>query len=461
MSSTPLIPINPATGAPLAPLERTPLASIATIVDASQRAQRRWATLGMDQRISALEGFAARLDDPESAERLASEITAEMGKTLREARGEVRNVRSRLRDFAARARVAAEDEVGREGSVEVTTRWRPFGVVAVIAPWNYPVATPSNLILSALLTGNGVVLKPSEQTPRTGAILHEYLVSALPEGLVGLVQGAGEEGRALVESDVQMIAMTGSIATGKAIMRSAALDLKRLVLELGGKDSMIILPGADLEAAARHAIALGLANAGQACISVERIMVHPSLLEDFLRIVGGLVSAVRVGDPRDEATKMGPMASEAQRSIVLAQLADAKAKGARVLIDGAARSPGFFLEPTLITDLKPEMTLVQEETFGPVIAVEVCESAEDAIARTNASPYGLGASIWGEPGPALEELAGRLEVGMIGVNRGLSAAAGGPWIGWKSSGFGYSRSVAGMRQFMQPQSLARTVAEID
>jgi aldehyde dehydrogenase (NAD+)/succinate-semialdehyde dehydrogenase/glutarate-semialdehyde dehydrogenase len=185
------------------------------------------------------------------------------------------------------------------------------------------------------------------------------------------------------------------------------------------------------------------------------------LLEDFLRIVGGLVSAVRVGDPRDEATKMGPMASEAQRSIVLAQLADAKAKGARVLIDGAARSPGFFLEPTLITDLKPEMTLVQEETFGPVIAVEVCESAEDAIARTNASPYGLGASIWGEPGPALEELAGRLEVGMIGVNRGLSAAAGGPWIGWKSSGFGYSRSVAGMRQFMQPQSLARTVAEID
>jgi len=461
MSSTPLIPINPATGAPLAPIERTPLASIPAIVDRSRTAQRQWAAQSIEQRISALEGFAARLDDAESADRLASEITAEMGKTLREARGEVRNVRIRLEDFAARARVAVEEEVGREKGVEVRTRWRPFGVVAVIAPWNYPVATPSNLILSALLTGNGVVLKPSEQTPRTGAILHEHLASSLPAGLVGLVQGAGAEGGALVAGDVQMIAMTGSIATGKVIMRSAAQDLKRLVLELGGKDSMIILPGADLEAAARHAMALGLANAGQACISVERIMVHATLVERFLEIVAEMVAAVRVGDPRDEATKMGPMASERQRSIVLEQLADAKAKGARVLIDGAARSPGFFLEPTLITDLKPEMMLVQEETFGPVIAVEACDSAEQAIVRTNASSYGLGASIWGEPGPALDELAGRLEVGMIGVNRGLSTAAGGPWIGWKSSGFGYSRSVAGMRQFMQPQSLARTIAKTD
>ncbi len=458
MSSSPLIPNNPATGAPLAPVARTPLASIAAIVDRSRAAQRRWAAQPLDRRIEALAGFAGRLEDAASAERLAAEITTEMGKTLREARGEVRNVRSRVQAFGERARAALADDVGRERGIEVTTRWRPFGVVAVIAPWNYPVATPSNLILSALLTGNGVVLKPSEQTPRTGAILHQYLAESLPEGLVGLVQGAGAEGGALVESDVQMIAMTGSIATGKVIMRSAAQDLKRLVLELGGKDSMIILPGADLEAAAKHAIALGLANAGQACISVERIIVHRSLSERFLELVGARLAAVRVGDPRDEATTMGPMASEAQRSIVLSQLADAKAKGARVIIDGAARSPGFFLEPTLITDLRPDMTLVQEETFGPVIAVEVCDDAEEAIARTNASRYGLGASVWGAPGPALDELAGRLEVGMIGVNRGLSAAAGGPWIGWKSSGFGYSRSVAGMRQFMQPQSLARDVA---
>lgn len=452
----PLIPTNPATGAELAPVQRTPLEEIPSIVERSQVASRAWAQQSLDQRIEALEGFASSLRDPAVSEPLAAQITAEMGKTLREARGEVKNVGARLKAFGERTRLAIAETVGCERGIEVTTLWRPLGVVAVIAPWNYPVATPSNLLLSALLTGNGVVLKPSEQTPRTGSILHDLLAAALPRGLVGIVQGGAAEGAALVESDVQMIAMTGSIATGKAIMRSAAEGLKRLVLELGGKDSMIVLPGADLDAAARHAALQATANAGQACISVERIIVHASLADRFLDLVRAQVAEIIVGDPLDESTTIGPMASEAQRSLVLAQLADAKAKGARLIVEGVTRTPGFYLEPTVITDLNREMSLVREETFGPVVAVEVCGSAEEAIAWVNESHYGLGASIWGQPGAELEGLARRLQVGMIGINRGLSAAAGGPWVGWKNSGVGFSRSVAGMRQFMQPQSLARS-----
>ncbi|MEZ4381400.1 MAG: aldehyde dehydrogenase family protein [Nannocystaceae bacterium] len=452
----PLIPTDPATGAALDPVPRTPLDAIAGIVGRAREAQRAWAEHSIDARIAALDGVAARLADAAVVDALARSITAEMGKTLREATSEVRNVAARLTAFGERARQAVADEVAREGAVEVTTRWRPLGVAAVIAPWNYPVATPSNLIISALLAGNAVVFKPSEQTPGTGARLHRLFADALPEGLIGLVQGAGAEGAALVASDVQMIAFTGSIATGRSIMRGAADGFKRLVLELGGKDPMIVLPGADLDAAAAHASTLGLANAGQACVSVERVIVHRALVDGFLERVVANLAAVKVGDPLDPQTTMGPMASRAQRDLVLRQIADAKAKGARVVVEGEARGPGFFLAPSVLTDLTRDMEIVQDETFGPVVAVEVCDDAEQALAWANESRYGLGASVWGAPGPQLDALAGRLEVGMIGVNRGLSAAAGGPWVGWKSSGFGYSRSVAGMRQFMQPQSISRT-----
>ncbi|MCB9702565.1 MAG: aldehyde dehydrogenase [Myxococcales bacterium] len=452
-----LTPKNPTTGEPLAPVARTPLAAIDGIVAQARAAQQSWGRLDIDGRIAALGRFGARLADEAVVERLARSITAEMGKPIRESRGEVRNVARRLVAFGERARVAAAEEVAREGGIEVRVRWRPLGVAAVIAPWNYPVATPSNLILSALLTGNAIVFKPSELTPGTGAILHEVLAETLPEGLVGLVQGAGAEGAALVASDVDLIAFTGSIATGQSIMRSAADGLKRLVLELGGKDPMIILPGADLEAATRHAAIEAVRNAGQACVAVERVIVHASLVDEFLERAKALIATLKVGDPMDEKTDIGPMASRAQREWVVHQVASARAQGARVVVEGRSREPGFFLEPTIITDLRQEMSLVREETFGPVVAVEVCSGADEAIAWANGTHYGLGASIWGPAGEPLDRLAERLEAGMIGVNRGLSAAAGGPWVGWKRSGIGYSRSVAGMRNFMQPQSFSRTV----
>lgn len=448
-----LTPINPATGVPLEPVDCTTAGELEAVVARARAAQPAWAAAPFEVRAARLREFAAALGG--QADALAGLVSDEMGKPIRDARAEVRSISSRVESFVAAARQAVADEEGVENGIRVRVRWRPLGVVAVIAPWNYPVATPSNLLLSALLTGNAAVFKPSEITPHTGARLHAILAGALPEGLVGLVQGTGTVGAALVAGDVDMVAFTGSIAAGQAIMRSAAGSMKRLVLELGGKDPMLVLPGADLEAAARHAAAEALRNAGQVCVSVERVIVHKDLAEEFTARVAELVREIRPGDPRDEACQLGPMSSARQRELVLAQLADARERGARFVVAGEAKGPGFYLTPSVVTDLKPEMAIARDETFGPVVAIHVAGDVDEAVAMANGTRYGLGASVWGAPGPELDAIADRIEAGMVGINRGLSTAAGGPWVGWKMSGLGYTRSAAGMRQFLQPQSQAR------
>ena len=458
MSSGPelLHPVDPASGEPLAPVACTTAAELTAIVDRARAAAAAWAETTLDERAGRLRAFAAALSSGtgEASERLAQQLSSEMGKPIREARTEVRGVAARIEGFITQARQAAAEETGVEGGIRVTVRWRPLGVVAVIGPWNYPVATPNNLVVSALLTGNAAVFKPSEFTPHTGALYSELLAEHLPAGLLGLVQGTGSVGAALVAGAVDMVAFTGSITTGQAIMRAAAATMKRLVLELGGKDPMIVLPGADLEAAARHAATEATRNAGQVCVAVERIIVHEDVAEAFSTRVAEIVRGLKVGDPRDEATQIGPMANARQRELVLGQLARARAAGARFLVEGQPSGPGFFLGPSVVVGVTPEMDLARDETFGPVVAIQVARDADEAVARANDTIYGLGASVWGPPGAETEAVADKLQVGMVGVNRGLSTAGGAPWVGWKMSGFGYTRSTAGMRQFMQPQSRA-------
>jgi acyl-CoA reductase-like NAD-dependent aldehyde dehydrogenase len=447
---------NPATGDLLAHVEASSVEQLHATVAAAAAAQRDRLALGFEARAEVARRFAARLrDDSEVADTLARAISTEMGKPLKHARAEIANVHQRTEAFISRAREACVDELGREGAIEVTTQWRPLGVVAVIAPWNFPISTPNNLVMSALLTGNSAVLKPSEYTPQSGAIYHGLLAAELPPGVFGLVQGAGAIGKALVESPVNMVAFTGSIATGQAIMREAASAMKRLVLELGGKDPMIILPGADLEQAAEFAVRNSLTNSGQICVATERVFVPRELEAEFVAAVRRRVEGYRVGDPLAEDTDVGPMASAAQRELVLAQLADARARGAEFVIEGEVHDPGNWLGPSVVRGVTDDMRLAREETFGPVVAISTYAEIDEAVRRANATQYGLGASVWGPPGPATEAVAERLEAGMIGINRGLSAAAGAPWVGWKMSGFGFTRSTAGMRNFMQPRTHAR------
>jgi len=453
MSAEFIHPVDPANGQPLPQVPVTTPEGLAQVVADARAAARGWAALPFADRRARLSAFAAAIKaDPEP---MAQQVVQEMGKPIREARAEVRGVGVRFENLAKTAEAAVATESGVEGGIRVDVHWRPLGVVAVIGPWNYPVATPNNLVMSALLTGNTVVLKPSEFTPQTGAMYHRLLAQHLPPGVFGLVQGTGAVGAGLVGADVDMVAFTGSIATGQAIMRAAAQSMKRLVLELGGKDPMIVLPGADLEAAARHAAIEATRNSGQVCVAVERVIVHQDIAAAFSRRVAEVVRGLKVGDPRDEKTDLGPMANARQRDQVLAQLAAAKAAGAEFLVEGEARGPGFYLTPSVVVGVTPAMDLAKNETFGPVVAIQVASDADEAVARANDTIYGLGASVWGAEGAELDAIAGRIEAGMVGVNRGLSTAGGAPWVGWKMSGFGYTRSASGMRQFLQPQSRAR------
>ena len=449
---------NPSTGEALPEIAATSLEQLQATVAAAREAQAQWWASGFEARAERARSFAARVrEETELADELARSISTEMGKPYKHAKAEVTNVYKRTEAFIERARAACAETRASEGSIEVTTQWRPLGVAAVIAPWNYPVSTPNNLVMSALLTGNAVVLKPSEFTPRTGDLYHQLIASCLPEGVFGIVQGGGQVGRALVEAEVDIVAFTGSIATGQAIMRGAAGGMKRLVLELGGKDPMIVLPGADLAAAAAYAVRTSVNNSGQVCVATERIFVHREVEQEFVAHAQRELEGYRVGDPFDPQTDIGPMANEAQRELVLGQIAAARSDGAELVVEGAARGPGFWLEPSLLRGVRDDMQIARKETFGPVVAVSSYDEIDEVVRRANDSIYGLGASVWGPPGAQTDAVAERIEAGMIGINRGLSAAAGAPWVGWKMSGFGYTRSTEGMRNFMQPRTHARNL----
>lgn len=450
-----LHPVNPSTGEALEVVDCSTPAEVADAVARARAAQPAWEAMGLEARAERVLAFAAELQTPELANRLAAAVTREMGKPIAQSRGEVATVAGRANSFVERAREACVLEETSEAGTEVHIHWRALGVAAVIAPWNYPLSTPNSLVLSALLTGNTVVLKPSEYTPQAGALYHAVLSRHLPPGVFELVQGAGETGAALVDADVDMVAFTGSIKTGQAIMRTAAGGMKRLVLELGGKDPMIVLPGADLDAAAKHAARESVRNSGQVCVSVERVFVPKELEAEFAAKVEAELADIRIGDPTAEDTFMGPMANPGQREHVLAQLADAEKKGAEIRVRGESRSPGFFLTPSLALGVTEEMDLARDETFGPVVAISTYEDVDDALRRANLGAYGLGASVWGPENEETDRIASGVRAGMVGINRGLSAAGGAPWVGWKMSGFGYSRSKDGMRQFMQPQTHSR------
>ncbi len=449
--------VDPATGAALPPVPCTSLNELEASVARARAAAGAWATTDFEARADALRSFGESLAAPDVLEEIASTMTAEMGKPLEQARGELRSVAPRMEGLIDRARQACVDEVSTEGGLEVTVQWRPMGVAAVIAPWNYPVSTPNNLIVSALLTGNSIVFKPSEVTPRTGARYHDLLRAQLPAGVCELVQGEGDIGAALVASEVDIIAFTGSVSTGQRIMKAAADRMCRLVLELGGKDPMIVMRGADLHAAAGHAVRESVRNSGQVCVAVERVFVDEAVHDEFMAIVREEVAKVTVGDPRTEGVTMGPMSSDAQRRLVLEHLDDARARGGVFVQEPKTWDPGYFLSPAVVTGVTEDMRLAREETFGPVVAVSTFRDVEDALGRANASVYGLGASVWGGDGDDPEGVADRVNAGMVGINRGLSAAAGAPWVGWKQSGLGYTRSVAGMRTFLQPRTKTRKI----
>ena len=310
-----------------------------------------------------------------------------------------------------------------------------------------------------------MVIKPSEVVPLIGARVAEALIAGLPEGVVQLVQGDGSVGAALVGGEVQMVGMTGSTATGKKIMQSAADGLKRLVLELGGKDPMIVFADADIELAAAHAVENSLYNCGQVCCSVERVYVEQSILPAFEQRCGVLAAEFTAGDGMAESSKIGPMVSRMQRDAVAAQVEEAVSAGARIVAQAPApctEVSGNFFPATVLSGVMHEAAINQTETFGPVVTLCAFDGSEtEAVRLANDTEYGLAAYVYSTDLGKAARVAMGIKAGQVGINNWSmnEAPASCPWIGHKNSGFGYHSGEDGWRQFSVPKSLIFNNAE--
>ncbi|MCA9680162.1 MAG: aldehyde dehydrogenase, partial [Myxococcales bacterium] len=410
-----------------------------------------WAALGVAGRAARLAPVAGRLAD--RLDELARLISREMGKPIREAQGELRAIADGVPHELAEIAAALAPDVLDDGKVRSTIHHDPFGVCAAITPWNFPVAMPHWMVFPALAAGNTVVLKPSEDTPLCGAAYAALFDGLVPADVLTVVHGDEAQGKALVAADVDLIAFTGSRAAGKQIMAAAAAGLKRVILELGGKDPLIVLDTADVARAAVFAARNSFRNAGQMCVATERIYVHRAVADAFVDRLCAEAARMTVGDGLADATRVGPMVNARQRDHVVRQVADAVARGARIVAGGDHRD--LFVTPTVLVDVTPEMPIARDETFGPVACVTVVDDDDQAVALANDTRYGLGASVFGADDDRTAAVARRLTAGMIGINQGVYGARGTPWVGARESGYGFHGSRDGHRNFTQTRVLSR------
>ena len=445
---------NPLNGEVVGTVEVTPPGEMSGIVGRARRAQTTWGNLEVGKRAELLAGAAPRF--MERAEELAHLITREMGKPIRESVGEARGIGAGIESELEQIAQALEPETVQAGNIHSVIYRDPLGVCAAITPWNFPVAMPHWMVLPALAAGNTVVFKPSEETPLCGQAYADILGEDLPPDVLITVHGADEQGRALVQSEVDLVAFTGSREVGKEILHSTATSLRRVILELGGKDPMVVLEDADLVDAARFAAWNGFRNAGQVCVSTERIFVQDRVAEEFLELLAGEAEKAVVGDGLEKATTIGPMVNARQREHVMRQVRDAVQNGARVVV-GGAQDQAPFISPTVLVDVPDTVSIATEETFGPVICVTRFGSEEEAVGKANASPFGLGAVVFGGDEKRAERLARQLNAGMVGINRACGGAPGTPWVGARESGYGFHKGRDGHRQFTQSRVVSRAV----
>lgn len=441
-----LASIDPATGETVGEVTVTPVLAIPGLVARARAAQPAWAALGAEGRLQVLRSVGERL--VAAAPELGRLISREMGKPLREGMGEATDCGGGWVDELEEMAAALGPEVREDTSTRTVEYHDPLGVCAAITPWNFPLEMAHWMILPALMAGNTVVFKPSEETPLTGQAYADLLNTVLPPDVLLVVHGDESQGKALVAADVDLIAFTGSRAAGRQILADASRDLKRVILELGGKDPLLVLDDAPLELAARFAARNSFRNCGQVCVSTERIYVDRKIAGRFLTLLAGETAKMKVGNGLEPRTQVGPMVAPWQRDHVLAQIAAAQAAGARVAFGGEGHH-GNFVMPTILTDVTHAMAIATEETFGPVALVMSVDGDDEAVRLANDTPYGLGAVVFGGDEERALAVARRLTAGMIGINRGVGGAAGTPWVGARQSGFGYHKGVSGHRQFTQ------------
>lgn len=444
--------INPATGEPFA---RAPEATAAHLDDAmagAARAFRSWKR-DDDARRDALRQAAKVLGD--ATPQIAALLTQEQGKPLPEAMFEVMGVGLWLQYYAD---LEVEREILQDDDaafVEVVRR--PIGVVAAIAPWNFPLLLSSWKIAPALRAGNTVVLKPSPYTPLSSLAMVEVLNRVLPPGVLNVVTGGDTLGAAMTAHPTpRKVSFTGSISAGKKVAVASAADLKRVTLELGGNDPAIVLDDADPAVVGKQLFHAAFQNNGQTCVAVKRVYVPESLHDAVVDALVAEASSVVVGDGMDEATKLGPIQNRPQFDRVASLVEGALSAGARVAAGGAALDrPGYFFAPTILTGAADGTAIVDEEQFGPALPVLAYRDLDDAIERANASTFGLGASVWATDTDRGEDVARRLDAGSAWVNTHAALAPDLPFGGLKWSGVGVENGPWGLKGFTDVQLLNR------
>jgi len=459
-SGAEIISHNPASGEEIG---RAPLVmpeEVARAVGRAREAQELWAARSFRERGRAI--MDARRILLRDLEEIAALISRETGKPAAEAISmELAPALDLMQYFASKAAALLQPRRVSVGQYWTMGRssyeiFKPMGVIGIISPWNFPWATPVAEVVMALMAGNAVVLKPSELTPLTALRMGEMFASAgLPENVLQIVTGDGSTGAALVASGVDKILFTGSVATGRRVAEAAAKYLIPVVLELGGKDAMIVLDDANVVNAARGAVWGAFANCGQSCSSIERCYVHESIAERFIAEVVKETKRLRQGPQTDETADLGPMSSERQLRIVEQHVNHALEHGAVALTGGERLRdvPGPFYPPTVLTNVNHQMDVMREETFGPILPIMTFATDDEAVRLANDSDFGLTASVWTNNIGRGQQMARQIDAGTVMINEVVytHAIAQTPWGGTKQSGLGRTHGVSGLMELVRPQ----------
>ena len=440
--------INPATEETIAECPRASERQLQAAVAAAKAAFPAWAARPISERRAIVTGIAEVIDA--NREELARLLTAEQGKPLQDARNETMAMANYYRHFASLDLPPKVLEDGANRRVEM--RRRPLGVVAAITPWNYPLSISGLKLPPALMAGNTVVLKPAPTTPLSTLRFAELVADKLPPGVLNVIADANDLGSLLSSHpDVRKVSFTGSTATGKKVMASGADTLKRMTLELGGNDAAIVLDDADPRTVAPRVFQAAFQNSGQVCFAIKRLYVHESVYDDLCKELANLANTAVVDDGMKPGAKLGPLQNKAQFERVKSLIADAREHG-KVIAGGAPIDrPGYFVQPTIVRDIKEGSRLVDEEQFGPVLPVIRFSGTDEVVRRVNDSSYGLGASIWSSDPKRASELASRLEAGTVWVNKHLDLPVHIPVSGAKQSGIGVEKDLEGLEEFTQIQ----------
>jgi acyl-CoA reductase-like NAD-dependent aldehyde dehydrogenase len=442
--------INPATGSAFAKAPECSREQLDGAMEAASRAFKGWTRDEAKRRQVLLDCAAAlqaKIGD------LAPILTREQGKPLKNANEELFGASFWFK-YTASLQLPLEVRQD-DASARVEVRRRPFGVVGAITPWNFPVMLAVWKIAPALLAGNTIVLKPSPYTPLSTLRLGEILRDVVPAGVLNIVSGGNELGGWITAHPaVRKISFTGSVATGKKVALSAAPDLKRVTLELGGNDPAIVLRDVDPAKIAEKLFWGAFTNCGQVCSAVKRIYVHEDQYEDFSKRLAALAAGVKVGDGLDPASQLGPLNNRMQFERVSELVEDARKHGAKAVAGGApVGGKGYFYQPTILTEVSDGTRIVDEEQFGPAVPLVRYRDVEDAIERANATHFGLSGSVWGADAARAAEVAGRLECGTSWVNTHLAVLPHAPFGGAKWSGIGVENGPWGLLGFTELQTV--------